>query len=275
MAPWSAQEQACLVTAARGQRAGNWQQRTSGVDSLPAGNCVIKAGVLLGTALHPHVGGDRACRGSAPLGPAVPPPSPPTWPAPVPWGPPHHRLLAPCPPGPEHSCPALPSKPPKAAPNTPARPCHPNHPRPRSPSLSVSWPREPRDLSVFLKTNAWLSSVSWWKNVKATDQMEAELIAWWQETRNFTELNGGTWQLDSATTETNFLQGNGWDRKVTRQLHTAQQAVDDRALPEGQASWDLKAGRPGHSKTAPWGPRWRAESLGGPSNEWHFITFFF
>lgn len=63
-------------------------------------------------------------------------------------------------------------------PNTPARPCHPNHPRPRSPSVSVSWPREPHDFSVFLKTNAWLSSVSWWKNVKATDQMEAELIAW-------------------------------------------------------------------------------------------------
>ena len=89
----------------------------------------------------------------------VRPPSPPTRPAPVPWGPPHHHLLAP------------------PSPNTPAQPCCPNHSRPRPPSVSLSWPREPHDFSVFLKTNSWLSSVSWWKNVKAMDQTEAELIA--------------------------------------------------------------------------------------------------
>ena len=44
--------------------------------------------------------------------------------------------------------------------------------------------------------------------------------------------------------------------------------------PRGPGQLRPQGREPGHSKAAPRGARGRAESLGGPSKERHFITFF-
>lgn len=86
------------------------------------------------SALDPHRGGDHACQREEPLGPAVPPPSPPTRHAPTPQGPPCCYLLA------VHL-------------DAHAWPCCPNQSKTESSISLFVLAREPHDFSVILKTS--------------------------------------------------------------------------------------------------------------------------
>lgn len=138
----------CCTWAENRQR-----QRFLGIDFLPTGKHVLKAGMLPWNALDPRVGGNHACWGTEPLQPAVPPCQAHQHDL-LPFSGDHH--VATC----WHS--TWTPMPGPAVQTTP---------RLRSPSVCLSWPRDPHDFSVILKTSSWLSSVSCWKNVKATRQL--------------------------------------------------------------------------------------------------------
>lgn len=110
--------------------------------------------------------------------------------------------------------------------DTPRWPCCLTTPR-LGPSACLSWPEDPHGFSVILQSSfLLLLFFSGWKNVNATQQMEAGLTVQWQEMRNFAELNKRTWRVDPATTETTFPQIDQLDRKISYQLHVAQLCAD-------------------------------------------------
>ena len=127
-----------------------------GLISFQLGNVSSKR-ECCGSALDPHVGGDRA----RPVDTASPTscasPSPPTRPAPIAQGPPRCYL------------PALALH----LHGPPPRPCRPNHSRTESPIGLFVLARGPHGFSVIQKPADGCFRLFCWKNGRATDQTEA------------------------------------------------------------------------------------------------------